>query len=78
LHDHQSTRRAPALDYHLATIRRAGVMTEVPHQTDDRAERTSPYRPPTIVHLGNLADLTQKTAGNSDGSTFLGLDIASF
>ena len=53
-------------------------MKEVPHQTDVRAERTSPYRPPTIVLLGNLADLTQKQVGNADGSTFLGLDIASF
>lgn len=35
------------------------------------------YEAPAIRLLGNLADLTQKTVGNADGSTFLGLDIGS-
>ncbi|HUR22261.1 MAG TPA: hypothetical protein VMZ73_00150 [Acidimicrobiales bacterium] len=35
------------------------------------------YEAPAIRHLGNLADLTQKTVGQADGSTFLGLDIGS-
>lgn len=36
------------------------------------------YRPPTIIHLGHVADLTGgKDVGASDGLTFLGLDIGS-
>ena len=35
------------------------------------------YEAPAIRHLGNLADLTQKTVGAADGTTFLGLDIGS-
>ena len=33
------------------------------------------YCPPTVTFLGTLADLTQKTVGAADGTTFLGLDI---
>ena len=35
------------------------------------------YEAPAIRHLGNLTDLTQKTVGAADGTTFLGLDIGS-
>ena len=35
------------------------------------------YEAPAIRHLGNLADLTQKTVGAADGTQFLGLDIGS-
>ena len=35
------------------------------------------YRPPTVTLLGTLAELTQKTVGAADGTTFLGLDIGS-
>ena len=35
------------------------------------------YEAPAIRHIGNLADLTQKTVGAADGSQFLGLDIGS-
>ena len=35
------------------------------------------YEAPAIRHLGNLFDLTQKTVGAADGTTFLGLDIGS-
>ncbi len=35
----------------------------------------SRYRPPAITYLGNLAEMTQKTVGGADGTTFLGLDI---
>ena len=35
------------------------------------------YSPPTVTFLGTLADLTQKTVGAADGTTFLGLDIGS-
>jgi hypothetical protein len=52
---------------------------------DDTRQATGPeggeqpagYRPPAITYLGNLAELTRKTVGRSDGSTFLGLPIAS-
>jgi len=46
------------------------------HQNDVPAT-ASGYRPPTVTYLGDLADLTQKTVGGIDGSTFLGLDIGS-
>jgi hypothetical protein len=39
--------------------------------------KSSRYTPPTISYLGNLAEMTQKTVGAADGSTFLGLDIGS-
>ncbi len=35
------------------------------------------YQPPTITYLGDVAELTQKTVGAADGSTFIGLDIGS-
>jgi hypothetical protein len=35
------------------------------------------YQPPAITHLGDLGELTQKTVGAADGSTFLGLPIGS-
>ncbi len=41
------------------------------------ADRSPGYRPPTVTYLGKLAELTQKTSGAADGSTFLGLDIGS-
>ncbi len=47
------------------------------HASDDRDEPPGDYRPPTVTFLGTLADLTQKTVGDSDGTTFLGQDIAS-
>ena len=50
--------------------------TAQPSGTDDH-HRSPAYRPPAITVLGSLADLTRKTVGNADGSTFLGLDIGS-
>ena len=44
----------------------------------DGAPAPAAYRPPTVTYLGSLAELTQKTVGNADGTTFLGLDVASF
>ena len=44
-----------------------------PKSTTDNED----YEAPSIRHLGNLADLTQKTVGAADGSQFLGLDIGS-
>ena len=42
------------------------------------ADQSRPaYRPPTVTYLGPLAELTGKTVGHADGSTFLGLDIGS-
>ena len=40
---------------------------------------TESYEPPAVTYLGDLADLTraEKTVGEADGSTFLGLDIGS-
>lgn len=38
-------------------------------------EPTEPYEPPELTDLGTVAELTQKTTGAADGSTFLGLDI---
>lgn len=43
----------------------------------DRVEQAGRYRPPAIVVLGTLGELTRKTVGGADGSTFLGLDIGS-
>ena len=43
----------------------------------DGGDRLPAYEPPTITHLGTVAELTQKTVGAADGSTFLGLDIGS-
>ena len=40
---------------------------------EDRADHG--YCPPTVTFLGTLAELTQKTVGAADGTTFLGLDI---
>lgn len=34
------------------------------------------YRPPTLIVLGTLAELTQKTVGGDDTTTFLGLPIS--
>jgi len=39
------------------------------------AEADAAYTPPTVTFLGTLAELTQKTVGAADGTTFLGLDI---
>ncbi len=41
------------------------------------AQAASGYHAPTITYLGDLAELTQKTVGAADGSTFIGLDIGS-
>jgi hypothetical protein len=41
--------------------------------TEDRED--DGYRPPTVTFLGTLTELTQKTVGAADGTTFLGLDI---
>ncbi len=47
------------------------------HTRDERtAEPRGEYRPPTVTFLGTLAELTQKSVGGADGSTFLGLDIS--
>ncbi|MEA2717333.1 MAG: hypothetical protein QOI99_1650 [Actinomycetota bacterium] len=48
-----------------------------PGSSPDANLQSSGYTPPAISYLGTLADLTQKTVGASDGSTFLGLDIGS-
>lgn len=50
--------------------------------TDDTRPESSAsdhegYEAPAIRHLGSLVDLTQKTVGGADGTTFLGLDIGS-
>ena len=39
---------------------------------------TERYEPPAVKYVGDLADLTRldKTVGDSDGSTFQGLDIS--
>ena len=43
----------------------------------DAGDRGAAYQPPTVTYLGSLAELTQKTVGAADGSTFLGLDVGS-
>lgn len=52
-------------------------MSQDEQQTrDDTDEPRVDYRPPSVTFLGTLAELTQKTAGASDGTTFLGVDIS--
>jgi hypothetical protein len=48
-----------------------------PGSNPDADLQSSGYTPPVITYLGNLAEMTQKTVGASDGSSFLGLDIGS-
>jgi len=45
----------------------------------ERRDSPAGYHPPTVTYLGDLADLTQqaKDVGLADGSTFMGLDLAS-
>lgn len=39
---------------------------------------TDRYEPPAVTYVGDVADLTRqvKTIGDSDGTTFLGLDVS--
>lgn len=54
------------------------MKTDEQPPTDHRGdEPDTGYRPPTVTFLGTLAELTQKTVGAADGTTFLGLDVGS-
>jgi hypothetical protein len=46
-------------------------------RSDGATRPAASYQPPAVTVLGTLAELTQKTVGNADGTTFLGLDIGS-
>ncbi|MDP1847290.1 MAG: hypothetical protein Q8K79_05825 [Solirubrobacteraceae bacterium] len=43
--------------------------------TNHAGDADASYSPPTVTFLGTLGELTQKTVGEADGETFLGLDI---
>jgi len=45
--------------------------------SDSAPRPAGSYQPPGVTVLGTLAELTQKTVGAADGTTFLGLDIGS-
>ena len=51
------------------------MTTDETQRKSDHAEADTGYSPPAVTFLGTLAELTQKTVGAADGTTFLGLDI---
>ena len=47
-----------------------------PSPGHSEADPPEVYEPPALTCLGTVAELTQKTVGGADGSTFNELDIS--
>jgi hypothetical protein len=50
---------------------------QLPQSTEHDLIPATDYAAPTASYLGDVEELTEKTAGAADGTMFLGIDVGS-